>query len=118
MPPRHKFFSFMNFVRTVVDNKLDAMDHVAISVADIGQALEWYSQHFQCAVLYRDESWALVQFSNIKLALVLPSQHPPHLGFYSSRAGDFGPLQQHRDGTKSVYIADPAGNSLELLASE
>lgn len=117
MPP-HTFFSFTNFVRSVVDQKLDAMDHVAISVPDIGQAVDWYSQHFQCAVLYRDESWALVQFSNIKLALVLPSQHPPHMGFFSLKARDFGPLKAHRDGTKSVYITDPAGNSLELLATE
>jgi catechol 2,3-dioxygenase-like lactoylglutathione lyase family enzyme len=95
--------------------KLDAVDHIAISVIDIGQALDWYSSHFQCNVLYRDDSWALVQFSNIKLALVLPSQHPPHIGFFTPRAGEFGPLREHRDGTKSVYINDPAGNALELL---
>ncbi len=101
-----------------MDSKLDTVDHVAISVPDIEQALDWYGLHFQCEVLHRDHSWALVQFANIKLALVLPSQHPPHMGFYTAKAGDFGPLRTHRDGTKSVYITDPAGNSLELLAPD
>ncbi len=101
-----------------MNKQLDTVDHVAISVPDIGQALDWYSRHFQCNLLYRDDTWALIQFSNIKLALVVPSQHPPHIGFYTPRAGDFGPLKKHRDGTRSVYINDPAGNSLELLATE
>jgi len=98
--------------------KLDTVDHVAISVTDIRKALDWYGGHFQCEVLYHDDTWALVQFSNIKLALVIPSQHPPHLGFVTSKAADFGSLKPHRDGTRSVYVTDPAGNSLELLAAD
>jgi catechol 2,3-dioxygenase-like lactoylglutathione lyase family enzyme len=98
--------------------KLDAVDHVALPVSDIGEALDWYSCNFQCEVQYQDDTWALVQFSNIKLALVIPSQHPPHLGLVTSKAADFGSLKPHRDGTRSVYVTDPAGNSLELLAAE
>jgi catechol 2,3-dioxygenase-like lactoylglutathione lyase family enzyme len=94
------------------------MDHVAIAVHEIQSALDWYSRNFQCEVLYQDESWALLQFANIKLALVVPSQHPAHLGFFRPDAGDFGALTPHRDGTKSIYINDPAGNSVELLTSE
>ncbi len=97
---------------------LDAIDHVAIAVPEIGSAIDWYQQHFQCEVLYQDNSWALLQFSNIKMALVLPAEHPPHIGFLTAKAVEFGPLKQHRDGTKSVYISDPAGNSLELLATD
>jgi len=97
--------------------KLDAVDHVALSVTDIREALDWYSRHFQCEVLYQDDTWALVQFSNIKLALVIPSQHPPHLGFVTPKAADFGSLKLHRDGKSAVYITDPAGNFLELLAA-
>ena len=97
--------------------KLDAVDHVALSVTDIREALDWYGRHFQCEVLYQDDTWALVQFSNIKLALVIPSQHPPHLGFVTPKAADFGSLKLHRDGKRSVYITDPAGNFLELLAA-
>jgi len=98
--------------------ELDVVDHVALSVTGIREALDWYSRHFQCEVLYQDDTWGLVQFSNIKLALVIPSQHPPHLGFVTPKAADFGALKPHRDGTRSVYITDPAGNSLELLAAE
>ena len=101
-----------------MDHKLDMVDHLAISVHDIGQALDWYRHHFRCEVLYRDDSWAMIRFANIKLALVLPSQHPPHMGVYTPKAAEFGPLKAHRDGTKSVYITDPAGNSLELLAAD
>ena len=101
-----------------ISHELDAVDHVALSVTDIREALDWYHRHFQCDVLYQDDTWALVQFSNIKLALVIPSQHPPHLGLVTPKAADFGALKPHRDGTRSVYITDPAGNSLELLAPE
>ena len=98
-----------------MNSKLDTVDHFAISVQDISQALAWYRERFQCEVLYQDDTWALLQFSNVKLALVIPSQHPPHLGFFTSKAKDFGPLKTHRDGTRSAYIADPDGNALELM---
>lgn len=101
-----------------MSKQLDSIDHVAIAVPEIGPAIDWYRRQFQCEVLYRDDSWALLQFSNIKMALVLPAQHPPHIGFRTLKAAEFGPLKQHRDGTKSVYISDPAGNSLELLATD
>jgi catechol 2,3-dioxygenase-like lactoylglutathione lyase family enzyme len=98
--------------------EFDTVDHVAISAVNVAEAVDWYRDNFQCTVVHQDPTWALLQFSNIKLAIVLPSQHPPHLGFFTPRARDFGPLKPHRDGTRSVYIADPAGNSLELLAPE
>jgi catechol 2,3-dioxygenase-like lactoylglutathione lyase family enzyme len=91
------------------------MDHVAISVGEIAPTLEWYRRTFQCEIIYQDGTWALVQFANIKLALVARSHHPPHLGFVTPQASDFGQLKEHRDGTKSVYVKDPAGNSVELL---
>lgn len=94
---------------------LDTMDHVAIAVHDIQLALDWYRRSFQCELLYQDATWALLQFSNIKLALVSPSQHPAHLGFLRPDAAAFGPLIPHRDGTQSVYVNDPDGNSIEFL---
>lgn len=98
--------------------KLATMDHVAIAVQDIQGAVDWYRRNFQCELLYQDETWVLLRFANIKLALVLPSQHPPHIGFFRLDAADFGALTAHRDGTKSVYINDPAGNLVEILQSE
>lgn len=96
---------------------LDKIDHVAIPVADIQAAVDWYRQTFQCEVKYQDDTWALLGFQNIRLALVIPSQHPAHLGFVSDRAASFGELKLHRDGTRSVYVQDPAGNSVEVLES-
>lgn len=49
-------------------------------------------------------------------ALVIPEQHPPHIGFIHPKAEQFGRLKVHRDGTRSCYVADPAGNPVEVLA--
>ena len=95
--------------------ELDAMHHVAIEVRDIGAAVDWYTRTFKCEVGYRDATWALLKFSNISLALVLPAQHPAHIAFSSERAGEFGTLKPHRDGTRSVYVNDPAGNPVEIM---
>ena len=58
--------------------KLDHIHHVAIPVPDIPKALEWYTSRFNCRVEYVDETWALLEFANSKLALVLPKEHPSH----------------------------------------
>ena len=94
---------------------LDAMHHIAISVSDIAESVRWYTETFKCAVAYQDATWALLQFSNLQLALVIPSQHPPHIAFVRDDAAAFGPLKAHRDGTRSTYIADASGNSVEIM---
>jgi catechol-2,3-dioxygenase len=105
-------------MRLALKSRLDTVDHVAVSVHDVKTALDWYCRHFQCQVLHQDDTWALVQFANIKLALVVASQHPPHLGFFTPKASQFGQLTAHRDGSRSIYITDPSGNSVELLTTE
>ncbi len=95
---------------------LDTIDHIAIPADDIASAVEWYRDLFRCEVLYQDPTWALLLFGNVKLALVVPEQHPPHVGFVSSEAEKFGPLVPHRDGTRSTYVEDAAGNAVEILA--
>ncbi len=97
------------------EERLDIIDHVAISARDIGEAVRWYTQTFRCKILYQDETWALLGFGNTKLAIVHPSQHPSHIAFVHSEAEKFGSLTPHRDGTSSVYVADPAGNAVEIL---
>ena len=97
---------------------LDVIDHVAIPVTDVAAAIEWYTNTFRCEVSYRDDTWALLKFDNIRLALVIPSQHPAHIGFVSGEAEKFGALKLHRDGTRSCYVGDPAGNSVEILAAD
>jgi catechol 2,3-dioxygenase-like lactoylglutathione lyase family enzyme len=99
-------------------SKLDAIDHVAVPVTNVREAVDWYTRTFQCDVRYQDETWALLAFANVRLALVIPEQHPPHIGLVSDEAERYGVLKGHRDGTRSCYVSDPAGNSVEILASD
>jgi catechol-2,3-dioxygenase len=94
---------------------MQSLHHVAVTVTDINKALEWYQAEFDVETAYRDESWALLHFDNIALALVLPEQHPPHIAVESDKAESYGPLTPHRDGTASVYIQDPWGNAIEII---
>ena len=97
------------------EETLDRIHHVAVSVPDIVAAVDWYCDTFRCTVSYQDETWAMLQFANLHLALVVPGEHPPHIGFTMPTASDFGELRTHRDGTRSIYISDVAGNAVELL---
>jgi catechol 2,3-dioxygenase-like lactoylglutathione lyase family enzyme len=97
---------------------LDALDHVAIPVRDLEATVDWYLDNFSCRVLYRDATWALLEFSNTRLAFVLPDQHPSHVAVRKSDAERFGVLGTHRDGTRFTYVADPSGNTVEILADD
>ncbi len=97
-------------------SEFDTIDHIAIPVEDIARAVKWYRSNFACEVVYEDASWAMLRFGNIKLAFVMPEQHPPHLGFVRSDADAFGSLKSHRDGSRSTYIKDSEGNAVEILA--
>lgn len=97
---------------------LDSIDHIAIPVTDVSSAVDWYRNTFQCEISYQDDTWALLKFANTRLALVIPEQHPAHIGFVSPEAEKFGQLKLHRDGTRSCYVNDPAGNSVEILAAD
>ena len=97
---------------------LDAIDHVAVPVQNVREAVEWYTRTFQCEVGYQDETWALLKFANMRLALVVPEQHPAHIGLVSAEADRYGELKLHRDGTRSCYVRDPDGNAVEILAKD
>lgn len=97
--------------------KLDTLHHVAIAVTNVRETVDWYTHHFDCHVVYQDDTWAIVQFANVSLAFVVPEQHPPHIALLGNPAA-YGAPQKHRDGTRSVYLKDPAGNNVEILALE
>jgi extradiol dioxygenase family protein len=99
-----------------VETALTEIHHFAIPVKDLNGTVAYYLDNFHCTVEYQDETWALLAFANIKLAFVMPHQHPPHLAIVVENAESYGPLKTHRDGTKSVYIKDPSGNSIEIMA--
>jgi catechol 2,3-dioxygenase-like lactoylglutathione lyase family enzyme len=94
----------------------DTLQHVAIVVSNIQRAIQWYTTRFNCTIHYQDDTWALLDFANIQLALVTPKQHPAHIAFVTPDAEQVSPLQRHRDGTQSTYIRDPFGNAIELIA--
>ncbi len=97
---------------------LAQVDHIALQVEDIASAVRWYANRFRCEVVYQDDTWALLQFANIRLTMVVAHQHPPHIGFTNEHAHTFGPLSTHRDGTRSIYLKDPAGNTVEVVAAQ
>ncbi|MGF1580427.1 MAG: VOC family protein [Gemmataceae bacterium] len=99
-------------------NRLDTLHHIAIPVDDVGKAVDWYTQTFRCTIDYQDETWALLGFDNIKMALVIPEQHPAHVAFVHPEAESFGELKPHRDGTRSIYINDTAGNAVEIMSTD
>lgn len=88
------------------------IDHVAIQVEDPREAAAWYVDNFNADLLYVDDTWGFLQFENVKLALVVKTQHPAHFAFEVDELED-GKL--HRDGSKSVYKKDPWGNIYELV---
>ena len=107
-----------NKTDTTEQPALDSIHHLAIVVTDVAASVRWYQENFACRVAYQDATWALLKFANISLALVIPAQHPPHVGFVVDDAARFGELTTHRDGTCSVYVEDPDGNALEMMARE
>ena len=97
--------------RTMLDN----IHHLAIQVKNIDESISWYREKFNLNIKYQDDSWALLEFDNISIALVLKDQHPNHFGILKDNAESFGSLKKHRDDTRSIYISDPSGNSVEIL---
>lgn len=49
---------------------MDRLDHIAVQVQDVPRALEWYRSRFDVEVVYADETWAMLRFGNVDLALV------------------------------------------------
>ncbi|MBV9470670.1 MAG: VOC family protein [Abitibacteriaceae bacterium] len=98
------------------------LDHVAIQTLDIAGSVAFYVEHFEAELLYQDTTWAFLRLGQGKLALVTPTQHPPHVALRvdeaalaraAERVGK--PIDRHRDGTTSIYVNDAQGNVIELI---
>ena len=94
---------------------MEKIDHIAIVVTNINHAVKWYTDNHDCKVNYKDNSWAELQFDNIKLALVLPQDHPPHIAFVDESIENG---TKHRDGSESIYEHDTFGNIIEKIKYE
>ena len=91
------------------------LHHIALCVPSIAPAVKWYVETLKANIAFQDDTWALLDVDNTSIALVLPSQHPPHIALESPEAEKYGDLTKHRDGTESIYIQDPYGNTIEFL---
>ena len=98
------------------------IDHVAVPTNDVPRAVAFYRDRFGGEVLYADETWAFIRMGDVKLALVTPTQHPPHVALRvderqlkeaAESAGE--EIESHRDGTRGIYLSDPDGNAVELI---
>ena len=92
-------------------------DHVALTVKDIEASVKWYCDKFSASIIYKDETWAMLEIGGIKVALTLKSQHPPHFAFSVESVNDIpsSMLGVHRDSSVYSYIRDPDGNVVEVL---
>mgnify|MGYP001169038182 FL=1 len=96
-------------------NILDTVDHIAIQVSNIEKSLMWYIAKFNCKVIYSDDTWALIKFNNINIALVNKKQHPPHFAILNENITLKNGATVHRDGSISKYINDIDSNFIELI---
>lgn len=94
---------------------LDKIHHIAINVADLEQAIKWYQGSFNCQLLEKDRSQAVLQFKNVMLTLVLPSKEPGHLAFEREDAETFGTLKERAEGINSAFVSDSTGNRIEIV---
>jgi len=113
------------FLSTFLNNEKNMqLDHVAIQVKDINRAIEWYKENLGARVHYVDDTWAMLLIGDAAnccwVALVTPSQHPPHIAFRvsSKKELDGEKVKVHRDGSSYIYKADSEGNIIELICWE
>jgi hypothetical protein len=74
-------------------------------------------------VLHQDPTWALVESAGVKLAFVLPEQHPPHIAYrvdddeLERLAAHHGAtIAVHRDATRSFYLKGPGSLQTEIIS--
>ena len=91
------------------------IDHIAFIVEEPKLAAKWYQLNFDAEILYLDNTWAFIEFENIKFAFIKKGQHPPHFAIEVEEFEEGDVIKEHRDGTISVYKKDPWGIIYELI---
>tara|TARA_B100000676_G_C17783351_1_gene683101 strand:+ start:444 stop:749 length:306 start_codon:yes stop_codon:yes gene_type:complete len=92
------------------------IDHIAIETNNVQNSVKWYKNNFKCELKYQDETWAMLKFDNISIALVTPGEHPPHFAIVVDKtiSSDKG-FKVHRDGIGFKYVQDPDRNYIEFI---
>ena len=96
------------------------VDHIAIKVSDLKIAEDWYIEHLNAEVTFRDKKYIRLKVDNTNIALIDEQYYPhAHVGFLVHDKKDLpidkGEVVEHRDGTVGVYVKDPFGNYLEYI---
>ena len=91
------------------------LDHIAIVSSNIKRDVEWYKRTFNCRLSYEDETWALLKFDNISLALVTKDEHPNHFAIVDPMVKNDKNARKHRDDICYIYKKDPSGNVIEII---
>ncbi len=93
---------------------IQKMDHTAIKVNNLSEAISWYTKNLGATIDYSDDTWAMLNIADTKLALAL--HHPSHIAFTVDDISYLGPNpKRHRDGSYFRYVNDPEGNTIELI---
>ena len=90
------------------------IDHIALQVNNINESVNYYKE-YGASVIHQDDTWAFLQFDNIKLALVIEDEHPYHIAFEVDMLPHTENVKKHRDGSISYYVKDPSGNTIEII---
>tara|TARA_Y100000593_G_C4306486_1_gene336026 strand:- start:1185 stop:1511 length:327 start_codon:yes stop_codon:yes gene_type:complete len=99
-------------------------DHIAIASKKdkLEDTVNWYKEKVKAEILHIDSTWAVLKtYSGLKIAFVVPEQHPPHIGFnitqdqYDKFKEEGYEFKKHRDNSESFYLEDPSGNYIEFL---
>jgi len=112
--------------------------HLALNVADVSASVEFYSSLFGMRVVWQpdpDNAYLSSGCDNLALhraptAAPQSGQRLDHLGFIVETPADVDyaaevlaarripllrPPRTHRDGSRSLYFADPDGNIIQVL---
>ena len=91
------------------------IDHIAIETENVAESVNWYRRKFKCDIKYQDQTWALLKFDNISIALVTPGEHPPHFAVVDENLANEPNVKRHRDGIGYKYVKDPDNNFIEFI---
>ena len=75
-------------------------------------------ENMHATVDYEDDTWAMLGFGDVKMALTVATQHPPHIGFEVAsleELGDNNNIKKHRCGSHYLSLEDPDGTVLETI---
>jgi len=81
-------------------------------------SVEWYVRRFNAKVLYEDLTWAMLDIGGQRVALTVPSEHPPHIAINIEKFDNFPEgteIRFHRDGSMYCYVTDLDSNTVEYI---